>query len=118
MVAADPERHRRRRVVDEHAADVGVLRQQILAHTAPVFGSSRETRSLIIEPVQASPFLSSDDVIGLRPRRRQHPLLDLLGLGIEHADGVAGVFGEPQPVLLIDRAAARPRVGDVAADRR
>ena len=29
VVAADPERHRRRRIVDEHAADIGFARQQI-----------------------------------------------------------------------------------------
>src|SRR5690349_10276883 len=34
MVAADPERYRRRRIVDEHRAHVGVRRHQILNRTA------------------------------------------------------------------------------------
>src|SRR5262249_53302191 len=34
VVAADPERHRGRRVVDEDAADVGRLRQQVLDELA------------------------------------------------------------------------------------
>src|SRR5690242_5547147 len=37
VIAADPERHRRRRIVDEHAADVGGLWQQIL-HERPGLG--------------------------------------------------------------------------------
>src|SRR5262249_52105128 len=32
VVAADPERHRRGRVVDEHAPDVGLARQQVIDH--------------------------------------------------------------------------------------
>src|SRR5262249_41659840 len=57
--------------------------------------------------------LVDHDVIGLRPRRRQYPFLDLFSLRIEHADGVAGVLGVPQPILPIDDAAARPRMSDL-----
>jgi hypothetical protein len=53
-----------------------------------------------------------NDIVRLRPRRRQHPFLHLLGLGVEHADGIAGIFGEPQTVALIHPSPSRPRIGN------
>src|SRR5207302_10054620 len=52
---------------------------------------------------------TGDSVVGRAPRRGHLPLRDALGPRIEHADGVALVFGEPQPAFVIDAAA--PRAG-------
>src|SRR4029077_5910309 len=41
---------------------------------------------------------------------RQRPLLERLGLGIEHPDLVAGVLAKPVAILGVDAAAARHRV--------
>ena len=56
VVAADPERAGRRRIVDVDAADVGRARQLYSVYW-PLLISSRDTRSVSIEPVQASPLL-------------------------------------------------------------
>src|SRR5215472_12191371 len=53
--------------------------------------------------------LDGNDVVGRAPWCRQPPLLDGVGLRVEHADAVAAIFGKPQPVLLVDAAATRAR---------
>src|SRR5258708_17504295 len=50
-------------------------------------------------------------VVRRAPGRRHFPLRDALGPGIEHADRVALIFGEPQPAFVIDAAAPRAGVG-------
>ncbi len=108
MVAAGPERHRRGRVVDEHAADVGLARQQVLHRLAslgiephhPVRGHAAGPQLAVLVP---------SHVVGRGPRRRQRPLREFLGLGVEHCQPVSAVFGEPEPVLRIHLHAARPR---------
>src|SRR5262249_12745872 len=74
-----------------------------------VLGSSRTTRSVVMPPVQISPFLSTTGIVRPGPRRRQRPFLEAFFLGVEHADLVAAVFRKPQPVLLIHDAAAVAR---------
>src|SRR5712672_308644 len=109
VIAADPEAHRGGRIIHKHAADIGRLRQQIFHELA---GPGIEPRYPIAEHRAGPGFavLVCDHVVGLPPRRRKDPFLDLLGLGIEHADGIASIFGEPETVLLIDPAATRTRV--------
>src|SRR6185312_6201042 len=100
-----------------HAADVGGLGQLILDVLA---GLRIEPRHAVAHH-RAGPGLAvlvDDDVVGLRPGRRHDPFFDLLGLGVEHADRVAGVLRVPKPVLPIDRAAAWARIGDLAAPGR
>src|SRR5207237_5287232 len=48
-------------------------------------------------------------VVGREELARHLPLLEPLGLSIEHADALAGEFGEPDAALVIDAAAARAR---------
>src|SRR5689334_15979368 len=110
VVAADPEDGPRARLVDEHPPDVGRARQQVLDD--PI-GPGIEPRHPVVEH-RARPHLAvlrRHDVVGRAPRRRQLPLADLLRRRIEHADAVAAVLGEPQKVLRVDPAAARPRTG-------
>src|SRR5260221_4759385 len=108
VVAADPERARALRIVEIDAADVGRARQHVFGVLAARDVEARHT----VGQHGARPrlaVLAGDRVIGRAPRRRHLPLRDALGPGIEHADGVALVFGEPQPALVIDAAA--PRAG-------
>src|SRR5229473_1482999 len=109
-IAADPQHGPIAGVVDEDAPDVGGARQQVFDHVA---GLRIEPRHLVVEH-RAGPHLAfsrRDDVVGRAPGRGQPPFLDGRALRIEQADAVGAVLGEPQPVLGIDAAAARPRAG-------
>src|SRR5437762_2002323 len=49
------------------------------------------------------------DVVGSGVRRRDGPLLKLLGLRVEHPDPAAVELAEPEAILRVHPAAARPR---------
>jgi hypothetical protein len=107
VIASGPESGRSRRAVDIHAADIGRAWQQI-------FGDLARLRIEPRHPVSEHPagpdlaVIVRHDVVGSAPRRRDLPFRDLLGLGIEQADGAAAIFGKPQPVLGVNPAAPRP----------
>src|SRR6266581_6414867 len=114
VVAADPEGHRRGRVVDEHAPDVGVARQQVVDHPAALGVEARDE----VGDHRAGPgllVLVDRDVVGRGPARLDLPVLELAGLGVEHGDAVAAVLREPEPVLRVHHAA--PRRGDLGRGR-
>src|SRR5215467_11650120 len=106
VVAADPEGHGRRGVVDVHAADVGVARQQVVDRLPRLrvqprdeVGDHRPGPRLVV-PVD-------HDVVRRGPARRDVPVPELAGARVEHAYPVAAVLREPQAVLGVDHAAAR-----------
>src|SRR5713101_3222033 len=108
VVAADPERAGVLRIVEIDAADVGRARQHVFRVPAALDVEARHAVGQH-RPGPRLAVAAGDGVIGCAPRRRHLPLRDALGPGIEHADGVALIFGEPQPALVIDAAA--PRAG-------
>src|SRR5713101_5479460 len=108
MVAPDPQRAGALRIVEIDAADVGRARQHVLRVLAALGVEARHAVGQH-RPRPRLAVLAGDGVIGCAPRRRHLPLRDALGLGIEHADGVALIFGEPQSAFVIDAAA--PRAG-------
>src|ERR1700680_2603950 len=75
----------------------------------PLLISRRATRSVSMDPVHASPLRSATASHGALPPLRPLPLGHAFGLGIEHADRVALIFGKPQPAFAID--ATPPRAG-------
>src|ERR1041384_7294866 len=108
VIASDPERHRRCRIIHEDAPYVRLARQQILGHLARFGIEPRDA----VGPHRSRPdvaVLIRHNVIRRAPRRRELPLLNLLRLGIEPADAVRPVFGEPQTALLVETAAPRAR---------
>src|SRR5262245_27632204 len=109
MVAADPERRPLGEAVHEYAPDIGRARQQIV-HDLPRGGVEP---GHLVGQHRAGPHLGAvldgNDVVGRAPWRRQPPLLDGVGLRVEHADAVAAIFGKPQAALLVDAAATRAR---------
>src|SRR6202035_3983211 len=106
VVVADPERDGCGGIVDEHPPDIGTARQEIVDRRA---GGRIEPGDLIAQHRAGPGFavLVGDDVIGRRPFRRDLPLPELFGLGVEHADAIGAIFAEPQPVLGIHAATAR-----------
>src|SRR5712691_3518058 len=108
VVAADPQRAGARRIVEIDAADVGRARQHVFGVLA---APDVESRHAVGEhrPGPRLAVAAGHRVVGRAPRRRHLPLRDVLGPGIEHADGVALIFGKPQPALVIDATA--PRAG-------
>ena len=50
-------------------------------------------------------------VVRVRPLGEHGPFSRALGFGIEHAQHIAAILREPQPVLRVHVAAARRRVG-------
>ncbi len=97
-----------RRVVDEHAADVGLARQQVFGERA---GLGIEPGDAVVEH-RAGPdvaVLVDRHVVGRRPGGRHLPFLEGLLLGVEHRDLVAAIEAEPDAVLVVHHAAARRR---------
>src|SRR5258708_24083037 len=105
VVAAGPEGDRRRGIVDKDAPDIGGARQEVVDRFA---GFGVEPRYLVAQH-RTGPglfVLVSDDVVGRRPFWRDRPFPELPGFGVEHADAIAAIFTEPQPVLRIHGAPA------------
>jgi hypothetical protein len=65
----------------------------------------------IIPSDRLSPSGSDCGLVNYIDRQLAAVLDDLLGFGIEHADGVAAKFCEPKPILRIDPPAPRPSMG-------
>src|SRR5438105_6016534 len=110
VVAADPEHRPRARLFDEYAADIGVgPGQEIFGDLA---GLGIEARDQIVEHRAGPHFrgiLARYHVVGHTPLARQPVLLDFSVLWIKEADRVGAIFGEPEPVLRVDPAAAWSR---------
>src|SRR5262245_21749352 len=85
VIAADPERHRRGRVVDEHPPDVGLARQQIVDHLPRLRVDPRH----LVGDHRARPrllILVDGDVVRRRPGRGHLPFAEALGFRLENHD--------------------------------
>ena len=103
MIAAHPESDRCRRVVHEYPADVCLSGKEIIGELAALRIEPRHA----IGPHRAGPYvpvLIRHHVVRRAPRSRQSPLLNRLGLWVEHADAIGAVFREPKPVLRVEPA--------------
>src|SRR5580704_18706120 len=101
VVAADPQRAGVLGVVDEDAADIGRPRQRVFGVLPGLDVEARDPVG-VHRGGPGIAVLVGYRVIRRRPRCRHFPFLDLAGLRVEHADGIAEIFGEPQPALVVD----------------
>ena len=94
MIAADPECAWILRIVDVNTADIRRTGQLVFRVLAALNVEARYA----ISQHGSGPHLSAatgHGVIRRAPWRRDFPLRDAFGLGIEHADSVALIFPEP-----------------------
>ena len=105
VVVADPEGHRRRTVVHEHAPHIGGARQEVLDELAAL---RIETQNAVVvfatRPDVAVPVRRH--VVRPRAGRRNLPFLKALAPRVEHPDAIAVVLAEPQAILGIHHPAA------------
>src|SRR4029077_20269555 len=97
VVITHPESDRRRRIVDEYSANVRRSGKRIFSNLAALGIEPRDAIGQHRSGPRFTVFIN-DDIVGSAPRRWQHPFLDVLGLRIEHAYCVPGVFGEPEAI--------------------
>ena len=128
-IAAHPEAHRRRRIVDEDPADIGRARQQIIDHFARfgiqprhLVGHHRSGPGVLV-PVE-------HDIVGRRPARVEFPFLELLWFSCRtsrsgrrdirrtRADPAHPCCraAAPSAALVSGNSATSPRLGVDAAD--
>src|SRR5215831_7954716 len=105
VIGPHPEGNRSRGVVDEYPPDVREPRQEILDKLA---GTRIQALDRICELSSGPrfPILIARHIVRPRTWRRRRPLLELLGLGVEHPDAVPAVFAKPQPPLPVEHAPA------------
>src|SRR5215510_4457450 len=88
QIVADPELRRIAPVIDVHAADVRHPGKQVFHGLARPRVDAND--AIVVHPAgpgEAS--LVGDRIVDVGPWRRQRPLLEFLGLRVEHADLVA-----------------------------